>query len=120
MWTEGAAHKLNDCFHSTNWDVFKDTCTDLEMLTNIVSGYIAFCEEMIIPRKMITIYPNNKPWVSKSLKNILNQKKLAFYRGDIHQQKEAQRLVKKEIKLAKMKFKGKVEDELRSGNSHNA
>lgn len=29
-------------------------------------------------------------------------------------------MVKKEIKLAKMKVKGKVEDGLRSGNSHNA
>lgn len=71
MWTEGAVREPNGCFHSTHWDVFKDTCTVLDELT--------FCEQMIIPRKKITTYPNNKPWVSKSFKNILNQKKQAFH-----------------------------------------
>ncbi len=49
---------------------------------------------MIIPQKIITLYPNNKPWVSNFLKNIQNQKKL-FYQSDIHQQEDTQKLVKK-------------------------
>lgn len=69
LWTEGAVCELNGCLHKTNWDVFKDSCTNLDELTHTVVSYITFCEEMIIPRKTITLYPNNKPWVSKSLKN---------------------------------------------------
>ena len=75
VWTYGAIKELNGCFHSTNWDVFKDSCTDLDELTFTVSSYIRFCEQMIIPTKTITLYPNNKPWVSRSLKHILNLKK---------------------------------------------
>ena len=41
----------------------------------VVSGYISFCEDIIIPQKTIKLFPNNKPWISKSLKAILNEKK---------------------------------------------
>lgn len=41
-----------------------------------------------------------------------HSKKLAHYQGDITQQKEAQKLVKREIKLATMQCKEKVQDEL--------
>lgn len=101
LWTEWlfAWHKL----------VFKDSCTDLDELIHTVVSYITFCEEMIIPRKTIQLYPNNNPRVSKSLKNTLNKKKIAYYQGDITQQKEAQKMVKREIRLAK----DKVQDELR-------
>lgn len=40
VWTGGASHELNGCFHSTNWDDFKDFCTDLDLLTLTVSGQI--------------------------------------------------------------------------------
>ncbi|KAK0155559.1 Ras GTPase-activating-like protein IQGAP1 [Merluccius polli] len=42
VWTYGAIKELNGCFHSTNWDVFKDSCTDLDKLTFTVSSYIRF------------------------------------------------------------------------------
>lgn len=68
---------------------------------NYTYSYISFCEQIITPRKIITLYPNNEPWVTNSLKNILNQKRRAFYQGDAKQQKDAQKLVKEEIMLAK-------------------
>ncbi|KAG7489287.1 hypothetical protein JOB18_008764 [Solea senegalensis] len=95
LWTESAIRELNGCLHNTNWDVFKDSCTNLDELTDTVVNYITFCEEMIIPRKTITLYPNNKPWVSKSLKNSINKKKIAYYQGDISEQKEAQKIGEK-------------------------
>lgn len=101
--------------YNTNWDAFKDSCTDLNELIDTVVNYITFCEGMIIPRKTITLYPNNKPWVSKSLNNSLMKKKL--YQEDTIQQKEAQKIVKRETKLAKMQYRDKVQDKLRMGNS---
>ena len=42
------------------------------------SDYITFCEDMIIPKKTVKIYPNNKPWVSKSLKKLSTKRRLLF------------------------------------------
>lgn len=51
------------------------------------------CSSEWINLYMGTLYPNT-----------LNQKILAFHQGDIHQQRDAQKMVKKKMKLAKMQF----------------
>jgi hypothetical protein len=37
---------------------------------------------MIVPTKEIKLYPNNKPWISRSLKNTIKEKRAAFQSGD--------------------------------------
>ena len=46
--------------------------------TDVISSYINFCEDMLIPTKMVKIFPNNKPWITKALKKTINEKKIAF------------------------------------------
>ena len=53
-------------------------CNDPDELTDIVTSYISLCVDGIIPSREIKIYPNNKPWVTKELKYLLNEKKRAF------------------------------------------
>ena len=40
------------------------------------------------------MFPNNKPWITKRIKDIINRKKLAFQKND----KEEYRSVQKELK----------------------
>lgn len=115
---KSAIQELNGCLYNTNWDAFKDSCTDLDELIDIVVIYITFCEGTIIPRKTITDPRLIIGIQCKSLKNSLIM--IAYYQGDIIQQKEAQKIVKREIKLAKMQYKDKVQDKLRMGNSRSA
>lgn len=42
-------------------------------------------------------YPNNKLWVTKGLKEVLNEKKRVFASGSLQDRKEIQRKVNKEI-----------------------
>lgn len=44
-------------------------------------------------------YPNNKLWVTKELKSIINKKKLTDFIRDTQEKKTAFRLNKKPIKL---------------------
>ena len=61
------------CFEYTDWQVFLDGCSDNpDEFTDTVTSYIQFCEETIIPTKTVSIFPNNKPWISKELKSILS------------------------------------------------
>ncbi|KAK0133131.1 putative protein MSS51, mitochondrial [Merluccius polli] len=83
----------------------------LNELTVTVSAYIKYCENLIIPMKAISIFPNNKPWVSKSVKNIINQRNISFQ--DVT-------LLRRELKLAKLNYKDKVESLLSSGTSRPA
>ena len=65
--------------------------------TYVISDYISFCEDMIIPQKSVKVYPNNKPWISKSLKSTLNQKKIAFQCGNKNDRTSVQEILRKEI-----------------------
>ena len=46
--------------------------------TDVISLYINFCEDMLIPIKMVRIFPKNKPWITKAPQKTINEKKIAF------------------------------------------
>ena len=58
----------------------------------------------------ITVFPNNKPWVTKDLKDVLNKKKRVFFHGSADEKKQ----VNKEVKLAVRKAKGVYRTEIES------
>lgn len=84
-WAEESIQCLQECFSSPDRDVLRNVCGNVDGPTGTVSAYIVFCEEMIIPRKSISIYSNNKPWVSKSVKNIIDQRNISFILGNMTQ-----------------------------------
>ena len=55
-----------------------ESSTSIDQATDVITSYIRFCEDNIVSKKSIKIFPNNKPWVTKRIKNILNEKKLLF------------------------------------------
>jgi hypothetical protein len=88
---------LKGCLEGTSWTIFEDSSADLHEQTEAISGYIDFCVSAVIPTKTIKVYPNNKPWVTKELKDILNEKKSVFASGSLQNRKDMQRKVNKEI-----------------------
>ncbi len=50
------------CFNLTDWSVFEAAATDLDELTETVTSYISFCEDMCIPTRTHLTYNNDKPW----------------------------------------------------------
>ena len=115
-WTENSIASLQACFDCTDWDVFYSSCSDLNELAQTVSSYISFCVDTNIPCKNITVFPNNKPWVTKELKNVINKKKSIFYTGNSQEKKEITREVRNEIRKAKRMYKDKVEHKYSSGD----
>ena len=63
--------ELCGCFKCTDWNVFVDSYNSVEDLNDCVTEYVKFCEDLVCEKKEIS-YPN-KPWVTKNLKNLLNQ-----------------------------------------------
>lgn len=44
-----------------------------------------FCVQSVIPTKEIKIYPNNKMFITKDVKHIINLRKIAFKNKDMGQ-----------------------------------
>jgi hypothetical protein len=45
-----------------------DSADDLEEAADTISDYLCLCEDLVIPKKKVNIFPNNKPWVTRELK----------------------------------------------------
>lgn len=66
--------------------------------------------------KTVKIYLNTKPWVSKSLKDLLYKKKKAFREGNRVAQHNLQKEIKCEIRACKKQYKDKIESQLKTNN----
>lgn len=94
--------------------MFKDSALDIDKLTVSVCSYISFCKDTVIPKRQVKVYPNNKPCVTKALKNVLERKYGAFLKGDEAEKREARRELRAQIKRAKLQYKNKLEEKLSS------
>ena len=64
-WDEADA-KLQDCFATTDWNIFWDSSDGIEEYTTSVTGFINKCIEGVVPT--VTTYPNQKPWITAAFK----------------------------------------------------
>ena len=110
---------LRGCFDCTDWDVLYDDCADLDSNVDVCSGYISFCVGNIVPTKTVKIYPNNKPWVTKDVKSLLNRKKAALSNNN-NDIRSVQRELNKSRNDAKRAYKDKVEHLFKSNKTKNA
>ena len=96
--------------------MFLDSSDNIHDATDVISDYITFCEDTIIPKKTVKFYPN-KPWVSKSFEKIpLNEKEIAFRAKDHLEWKCVQSKLRKEISEAKKQYKEKIKFQFSTGN----
>lgn len=63
-----------DAFEATDWNKLINPSSNINEQVDTVSSYISFCVYDTIPTKTVAIFPDSKTWVTKELKQILNQK----------------------------------------------
>ena len=116
-WSDDSTSALQACFECTDWQCFFDACGDnMNYLCDTVSSYVTFCVDAVIPSKKVVVYPNNKPWISKELKSVINRKKQIYCIGSALEKKAVSREVRNEIRKAKLKYKEKIEVQYSSGD----
>lgn len=81
-----------------------------------ITEYINFCRDTVMPVKTVHCFPNNKPSVYNNSKQLLNQKNLAFKKGDKERLQEVQLELKGRLRQAKLDYKRKVESKLQQNN----
>lgn len=112
-WTPETEEALRDCYNITDWDVLLGAHDeDIDGMTHCLTDYLNFCVDVVVPTKTVRCYPNNKPWITQKVKDVLNRKKKAFKTKDKEEMKDAQKEVKRCLKEAKESYRRKVEKKL--------
>ncbi|ELU03167.1 hypothetical protein CAPTEDRAFT_198356 [Capitella teleta] len=109
VWNDDVAARLSGCFASTDLDMFVRNCSDINELSDTVTDYIKFCEEMIIEKKTIKIYPNNKPWITREVIEAARRKHQLWVSGNRHEAKRCQVELNDLIKRSKVVYRNKIE-----------
>ncbi|KAJ8415093.1 hypothetical protein AAFF_G00007910 [Aldrovandia affinis] len=118
LWSGEVEERLQDCLQITNWDLFtEDFGEDVEGLADCITLYIRTCEESIVPTKKVRCFPNNKPWINKNIKALLNRKKRAFMAKDREGVKSVQKELKGELRRAEKGYKEKIEGKLEDNST---
>ena len=108
-WSEEAYETLQDCFEMTDWQVLcKLHGEDIDGLTECIMDYITFCVDSLAPTRNFHCYSNNKPWVTREIKVIVNEKKRAFRAGNREGMRTIQGQLTVRIREAKEKFRKKL------------
>ncbi len=84
VWPEGSSEALQDCFNTTDWDIFKqaatyNSTTDLQEYTETVTAYITKCIDDVTVTKTITVRANQKPWLTGEVYRLLFCYQQFFY-----------------------------------------
>lgn len=78
-WSPDIKKSLRDCFQTTDWDVIVGSHgDDVEGAAQCITDYMNFCADVVVPVRTVKCFTNNKPWVTKEVKAVLNRKKRAF------------------------------------------
>lgn len=71
------------------YSVFEAADTDQDKLTETVTSYISFCEDMCVPTRTYLTFNNNKLWFNAKLKQLRQAKEDTYRSGDKALDKQA-------------------------------
>ena len=114
-WPDGASQQLQDCFERTCWEIFKDP--DLKVFTDNVLCYIKNCIDIVTVDKRICVYPNQKPWMTREVQQLLKESNTTFRSGDGALYSAARSSLKRGIWRAKSDYRRRIEDHLDSNTT---
>jgi len=60
VWSEEVTLTLQGCLESTDWEVFIESSRDIHKVTDVVSSWITYCEDIVVPVKSVRTIPNSK------------------------------------------------------------
>ncbi|KAK7929457.1 hypothetical protein WMY93_005852 [Mugilogobius chulae] len=112
-WPEDAVPMLQDCFHHTDWDVFKEQNTDkrvvLDNYTSTVLDYICFCVDNVTCWRQFRVFPNTPPWMTQEVKQLIRARDTAFHSGDQEAYSAARADLRRGINTAKRHYRRRIE-----------
>ena len=89
----------------------------LDSACTVTTDYINVCVESIIPTKTVRVYLNNKTYVTKDIKQIINELKLAYKQKDTQELRRKDKELRGKIRKAKDTHKKHLEELFQANDS---
>ena len=111
-YSEENCDNLKACLDTTIWDNIISENDTIDQQTEVFTDYIKFCTDLCIPTKTITKRNNSKPWITKDIANLIDQKQDAHETGNKKLYHKLKRLITREMKKSKKDYSLKIQQHL--------
>ncbi|KAK1796931.1 hypothetical protein P4O66_000895 [Electrophorus voltai] len=120
-WTDQSVAALQDALDDADWDMFWRSTDDVSEFTEAVVEFIGKLVDNTIPRITIKKFPNQKPWVDKTIREALNSRTAAYntgiISGNMDKYKSAAYGVWRAVREAKRRYGKKLETQFQQNGS---
>ncbi|KAK1784264.1 hypothetical protein P4O66_003712, partial [Electrophorus voltai] len=82
-WTDQSVAALQDALDDADWNMFRRSTDDVSKYTEAVVGFIGKLVDDTISKATIKMFPNQTPWVDKTICEDLNSRTAAYNMGII-------------------------------------
>ena len=108
-WSDDADAMLQDCFASTDWNMFWDSSNGIEYTTS-VTGFFNKCIDDVVPTVTVRSYPNQKPWITGNICTKRKARAAAFKEQDTNADAYMKSCyaLRRTIKQAKRQYRTKI------------
>ncbi|KAI5093844.1 epidermal growth factor receptor kinase substrate 8-like protein 3 [Silurus meridionalis] len=114
-WTDQSVAALQDALDYADWDMFRRSSDDVNMFTEAVVGFIGKLADDTVQKNTIRTFPNQKPWVDKTIRDALRSHSAAYNTGlatgGMDEYKAASYSVRRAVKDAKWCYGRKLESQ---------
>ena len=80
-WFDQSEAMLQDALSGVDWNMFQSSSRDISEFAEAVTVFIATIANNIGPTVRVSIFPNQKPWVDRSIHIALNGRTAAYNSG---------------------------------------
>ncbi|KAK3534809.1 hypothetical protein QTP86_026082 [Hemibagrus guttatus] len=77
-WTDQSVAALQDALDDADWDMFWRSSDDINVFTEAVVGFIGNLADDTVQKTIIRTFPNQKPWVDKTIRDALRSHTAAY------------------------------------------
>ena len=102
LWSTEVENQIKFEFECTDWSVLTDPDCSIDDNIDVVTEYLLFVEECVVPKKSVRVFANDKPWINKDLKAKILAKNKLFKEGKKIEGKVLQHESTKGIKKGKV------------------
>ena len=82
IYSDENCDNLKACFDTTEWDNLITDDDDIDTKTDVITDYVKFCTDLCIPVKTVKKYANQKPWMTRELLDLIDEKQQAHVDGN--------------------------------------
>ena len=118
-WNDQSEETLRDALGDVDWDMFRcSSGNNVCEYAGVVTSFVATVTDQVIPMVKVKVFPNQKPWVDRSVRVALRERSTAYnsglLSGDMTEYKASRYRLRRVIANAKRGYRDKIEAQFQS------